>query len=107
MPGPLWWAFDPVGAAGHEQPRRRLGRLDHIFKDLVHVRQAQLYQPDVDHLIVRVVKGAGYDDNGEEARLRSEIRKRIGDSLDCRIEYVPELDAGGRGKLRFVISEVR
>jgi phenylacetate-CoA ligase len=82
----------------------RLGRLDHVFKDLVHVREAQLYQETPGAMVVRVVKGPAYTDQ-DERQLRSELLKRVGDEVRFTIEYRDELQRTPRGKLRFVVSK--
>jgi phenylacetate-CoA ligase len=84
----------------------RVGRLDHVFKDLVHVREAQIHQPSRDLLVVRIVKGPGYDEHGEEARLREEMRLRVGAALPLRVEYLDEIPRSRTGKLRFVVSDL-
>lgn len=82
----------------------RLGRLDHVFKDLVHVREAQLYQDTPGAMVVRIVKGPDYSDQ-DERRLRSELLKRVGDEVHFTIEYRDELPRTPRGKLRFVVTK--
>jgi phenylacetate-CoA ligase len=84
----------------------RVGRLDHIFKDLVHIDEAQIYQAAVDRVEFRIVKGPGYDAQGEEAKLLKEARARLGDALVIELRYMKEIPRTGRGKLRLVISEV-
>jgi phenylacetate-CoA ligase len=83
----------------------RLGRLDHVFKDLVHVREAQLYQETPGAMIVRVVKGPAYAD-ADERRLKAELVKRVGDDVEFTIEYRHQLERTPRGKLRFVVSRL-
>lgn len=84
----------------------RLGRLDHIFKGLGRIREAQLYQPEVGELIVKVVKGTGYDEEREEEELQRKLDQRLGDRIDYRIAYVDRVERSSRGKIRFVVSEV-
>lgn len=84
----------------------RLGRLDHIFKDLIHIREAQIYQADLDHIIIYVVKGNGYDEHHEEARLIQESRLRLCNRINIDIQYVSEIPRTQSGKIRFVISDV-
>ena len=84
----------------------RFGRLDHIFKDLVNVREAQIRQTVVGAIEVLVVKGAGFGD-GDEARLLREFRSRLGDELQITVRYVDRIDRTGAGKLRFVVSELQ
>ncbi len=83
----------------------RLGRLDHIFKDLIHVREAQIYQPDRETIILKVVKGEGYGLEMER-RLLEEARKRLGSEITIHLEYVSSLERSRTGKLRFVVSKV-
>lgn len=83
----------------------RLGRMDHIFKDLVNIREAQIYQKAAGEMTVRIVKGTNYSKR-DEALLLSEARKRVGDDMRITIEYVERLARSRTGKLRFVVSEI-
>jgi phenylacetate-CoA ligase len=83
----------------------RLGRMDHIFKDMVNIREAQIYQKTPGEIIIRVVRGSRYTETDERALLR-EARKRVGDDTEILIEYVDRLERSGAGKLRFVISDI-
>ena len=84
----------------------RVGRLDHIFKDLVNVREAQIYQPSLDRVVFRIARGASYDDRRDEGRLLREVRTRLGDRITIDVEYVDRISRTSRGKLRFVISDL-
>lgn len=83
----------------------RVGRLDHVFKDLVRVREAQIVQRADGALCVRVVPRPGYS-AADEAQLLAELRKRVGEQIAVAIQIVEVLERGPSGKLRFVISEV-
>ena len=83
----------------------RVGRLDHAFKDLVHVREAQIVQRRVGEVVVRVVPGPSFD-AAERARLRDELRLRLGDDTAIRLEEVDAIERSHTGKLRFVISQL-
>lgn len=83
----------------------RLGRMDHIFKDLVNIREAQIYQMQPGELIIRIVRGKQYSDD-DEAMLLREVHKRVGNQADIVIEYVEALERSRAGKLRFVVSDV-
>ncbi len=84
----------------------KIGRLDHIFKDLVHVREAQIYQNNPSYIVFRIVKGHDYDTYNEEELLLMEARQRLGDAIQIQIEYVDKIQRTAFGKLRFVISEI-
>lgn len=82
----------------------KIGRLDHIFKDLTGIREAQIIQKDIDHLQVLVAKGNSFN-NEEERRLKKELSLRlIGIEID--IIYVDAVPRTASGKLRFVVSEI-
>jgi phenylacetate-CoA ligase len=84
----------------------RLGRLDHIFKDLVHIREAQLYQREPGRITIRIVKGEHFEEYDEAALLR-ESRQRLGEEMDIDIQYMENLSRTRTGKLRFVVSELK
>lgn len=84
----------------------RLGRLDHIFKDLVHIREAQIYQKEPGRIAIRIVKGEHFGGTDEAALLR-ESRQRLGEDMDIDIQYVETLSRTRSGKLRFVISDIK
>jgi len=83
----------------------RVGRMDHVFKDLSNIREAQIYQRKVGEIEIRVVRSDAYGPADEE-RLLAEFRSRVGDHTDIRIHYVDHLDRTPSGKLRFVVSEL-
>lgn len=84
----------------------RIGRMDHCFKDLVHIREAQIHQARPGALTLRVVKGEGYDAAGAEAEMLREVRRRVGRDMGIEVEYLGEIPKSARGKLRFVVSEL-
>jgi phenylacetate-CoA ligase len=83
----------------------RLGRLDHIFKDLVNIQEAQIVQRRAGEIIIRIVRGRHYSSEDERALL-AETRQRVGDETKVSLEYVTQLERSRAGKLRFVISEI-
>lgn len=83
----------------------RVGRLDHVFKDLVRVREAQIVQHADGGLTVRVVPRPGFSAR-DEAELLKELRKRVGDEIAIEVRLLGELERGPTGKLRFVVSEM-
>lgn len=85
--------------------RARLGRMDHIFKDLVNIREAQIHQSAAGKIEVRIVKGTNYSSR-DDAQLMRELRKRVGEESEIAIKYMERLPRTARGKLRFVISDI-
>jgi phenylacetate-CoA ligase len=84
----------------------RLGRMDHIFKDMMRIREAQLYQDEPGVIRVRVVCNAGYGE-ADERMLLHEFRKRVGDQAQVIVEHVESIPRTSTGKLRFVVSTIR
>lgn len=82
-----------------------LGRLDHVFKDAVHIREAQIRQGKAGEIVLRVVPGMGWSEDDELALL-CEFRMRTGDLLDVKIDLCERLERTASGKLRFVVSSL-
>jgi phenylacetate-CoA ligase len=78
-----------------------LGRLDHIFKDMVRIREAQIVQNRPGQIEIKVVKGINYE-TGDENLLIKEIEKRCEEKICFTITYVENLLKTQSGKLRFV-----
>lgn len=83
-----------------------IGRLDHIFKDMVAVREAQVYQPNRGRIVFRVVRGPNYTD-ADERYMISSARQRLGDEVELKIDYLNSIERTSSGKLRFVVSDVK
>jgi phenylacetate-CoA ligase len=83
----------------------RIGRMDHIFKDMTNIREAQIRQARPGEMTIRVVRGRDYGEADERALLRETV-KRVGDDMDVSVEYVEALPRSSTGKLRFVVSEL-
>ena len=84
---------------------RKLGRLDHVFKDMVHIREAQLRQSRAGEATVLIVRAPGYS-TADEHMLREEMLKRVGTEIAFTIEYVDAIPRTRSGKLRFVVSTI-
>ena len=84
---------------------RRVGRLDHVFKDAHEVREAQIVQVSPDALTVRIIPGAAYDADAE-ARIDAEFRSRLGEEIEISYELHDALPREPNGKFRAVLSEL-
>lgn len=82
-----------------------IGRMDHIFKDLLSIREAQIYNERPGKIVYRIVRGKDYGPQDEQ-RLLEETRLRLGDLVSIRIEYVDRIERSRTGKLRFVVSDI-
>ncbi len=81
-----------------------IGRMDHIFKDMVNVREAQIAQCNDGQIVVRVVRGTGYTATDEQMLL-DEFRKRLGHDIKLSIQYVDSIPRTKSGKFRLVVRE--
>ncbi len=83
----------------------RLGRLDILFRRMVNIREAQIFQKHAGEVRLRVAKGKGYSVS-DEAALLSVAHKHIGHDMDISVEYVDAIERTPSGKLRHVRSEL-
>ncbi len=84
---------------------RRIGRLDHVFKGLTAIREAQIVQPALDRLIIRLVPDADFGPD-HEAALIAHTKERVGPDLSITVERVDALPRTSRGKLQAIVSEL-
>jgi len=85
---------------------RQIGRLDHIFKGLKNIKEAQIIQESLDEIIIKVVPGIGYSKKSENEFINA-LKFRLGNKFNYRIELVEKIPREKNGKLRAVISKVR
>ncbi|MBI5246004.1 MAG: phenylacetate--CoA ligase family protein [Elusimicrobia bacterium] len=84
----------------------RVGRLSHLFKKAVNIREAQIHQSKIGEIVIRVVRSAGWSAGSETVLLR-EAKQYLGATMKIQIQYVPELPRTTSGKLRLVVSDLR
>lgn len=84
---------------------RRVGRLDHIVKDMVNIKECQIIQEKINRIVIKIVKAPNYTGNDENKLIR-ETKKRVGQDMHVVPAYVDSLERSKTGKLRFVISKL-
>ncbi len=84
---------------------RLVGRLDHIFKNLTEIEEAQILQESKEAIRVLYVAGGGWGDDGE-AKLMREIRSRLGDRIGVELVRVDTIPREPNGKFRAVKSNI-
>jgi phenylacetate-CoA ligase len=82
-----------------------VGRMDHIFKDALNIREAQVIQESIEELRVLVVPRGGFNTNDLRA-LDEEFRFRLGDGMSIKFETVDMIPRESNGKFRSVISKI-
>ncbi len=83
----------------------KIGRLDHIFKDILEVKEVQIRQINFDLVEIHIVKGMNYSLNVEK-KVISEFNKRLGGRIGINIIYRENIEKNKSGKLRFVVSDI-
>ena len=84
---------------------RWLTRLDHVFKGVRGVEEAQLVQEAVHELKVRVVRTPAYTSR-DEKEITANLRSRLGGGTRLVFDYVDAIPRTAGGKFRFVVSRV-
>lgn len=82
----------------------RIGPLNHVFKGMVSVREAQIAQRVPGEITLRIVPGAGYNKDAEQALL-THAHHRLGPGVDITIERHDALPRTRTGKLRLVVRD--
>jgi phenylacetate-CoA ligase len=84
---------------------RFVGRLDHLFKDSLNIREAQIFQKQRDEVIIRLVCENDFS-NSDEQLILQEARLRLGDEIKINFEQVAGIPRTANGKFRFIVSEI-
>jgi len=82
-----------------------VGRTDHIFKDMVDLVEAQIFQQALGEIVLRIVPGPNYTSSSERQLIES-AKQRLGDGCIVNIEVVTEIVRTKTGKFRQVISAI-
>lgn len=83
----------------------KIGRLDHIFKDIENIMEAQIIQNSQEQLDVNIVKSSSFGE--KDHRLLSEsLNKYIGNEIIIQINFCDSLVKTKSGKLRLVLSNI-
>jgi phenylacetate-CoA ligase len=84
---------------------RLVGRLDHIFKGLAGIEEAQILQDSKQAIEVLIVPGGDFGPDHESALIR-EVRARLGDEIEIIVRRVTSIPREANGKFRAVKSAV-
>ncbi|GAB6162901.1 phenylacetate--CoA ligase family protein [Desulfothermus naphthae] len=84
---------------------RFVGRLDEAFHESFGIKMSQIIQKQPGSIIVKIVRGKNFSPKDIE-KLYTQLQKRLGKDMEIKYEFVEEIARVGRGKYRFVISEI-
>lgn len=77
-----------------------------ISKHMKYLREYQVYQPDIDHLLIRIVESEPLP-HEVEMQIINEMRGIVGDAIKLEIQRVRSIPLTKRGKRTFVCSDVQ
>lgn len=80
--------------------------LIYTVRDLPGVERFKIEQLSVDQTIVKILAGPAFG-TAEEARIISDFKARLGESVDIRVDKVNDIANESSGKFRYVVSHVR
>ena len=81
---------------------RSIGRLDHVFKGVDGVLEAQLRQERADALEILLVPAPGFDAR-DRSRILANARERLGPTIDLELRCVERIARDARGQFRGVV----
>ena len=84
---------------------RKIGRLDHIFKQAKHIRECQIIQETRTNFMFLLVPDVNFSHEDEQALLH-EAYKRLGSDIQITVKKVTNIPRTKAQKLRSVISHV-
>jgi phenylacetate-CoA ligase len=85
---------------------RRIGMLSfNVFKWTTGIAASQIVQETVDHFVLKLVPGDGYEPGQAEVAVAA-LRQRVGADVRVDVQVLDDLPRGANGKLRAVVSRV-
>lgn len=82
---------------------RRVGRIDHIFKGITGIKEAQVIQDTMNHCIVKFIPQSG-EDKIDEKKIKENLKARTSETMEISFRKVKEIERGPNGKFKSVIS---
>ncbi|HET8800073.1 MAG TPA: hypothetical protein VFN01_02710 [Marinobacter sp.] len=82
---------------------RKIGRIDHIFKGMSGIKEAQVIQDSPDHCTINVVKDTIFN-SIDENLLKSNFNARTSQKMKITVSILKTIPKGPNGKFRSVIS---
>lgn len=87
---------------------RQVGRLDHVFKGVKFVAEAQIVQREVGAVEILVVPSvSGIQMAGELEKIRKNAHERLGVEVRIDLHLVDQIPRTANGKLKLVVSELK
>jgi phenylacetate-CoA ligase len=85
---------------------RRIGRIDHIFKGLTGIKEAQVIQETDEYCRILIVKESAESSLNEHV-LQENFHARIGPEMKLFIEYTSQIPRAANGKFKSVVRAAK
>ena len=85
---------------------RRIGRLDHIFKGVIGLVEAQIIQDSKDHCSINVVFTSPPTDTQIQVLLKN-FKIRTASQISVDVNAVEQIPRGSNGKFRNVVRALK
>ena len=82
-----------------------VGRLDPVFKGLSTIKNAQIVQEKLEHVVVNIVPAEDYHNDDGQVVVK-ELKKRLGEKMHITINVVSDIPLTKAGKFRSVVSHL-
>ena len=83
---------------------RRFGRLDHLFKDVPGLIEAQIIQES--HSALTILAVSRLETTTLEAKINEAVHAKLGSTFEVTVKFVERIPRTKAGKLRFVVSKI-
>ena len=80
--------------------------LIYVLRDLPGIEAFKVVQDSLELTTVQVVPGAAFDQD-HPRRIREGLQRRLGESVEVRVELVDAIPPEASGKHRYVVSRLR
>jgi phenylacetate-CoA ligase len=77
----------------------------HVMKEFPEVQEFQVYQPDVQTVIIRVVPSEAFTQETPD-QIERALRQYLGETVNIQAETVPKLERTAGGKYRLTVSDI-
>ncbi len=84
---------------------RKIGRLDHLFKDTLGIKEAQIIQNQIGEITIKYVPDEMFT-NKDLVILEKECYLRFGNNMKVNFEEVGFINRTQNGKMKFIISNL-
>jgi phenylacetate-CoA ligase len=81
---------------------RKIGRLDHIFKGAQGIREAQIVQESKASCVIKIA--VNQPERFDEITIVNNLRNRVGNEIEVRVDYVDSIPKGKNGKFKAVVG---